>query len=337
MIDFAKLERAAIIAEIGSNHDGKLGQAIELIKVAAHAGADAVKFQLFVPEKFYPAKVKENGKKIPNPKIKFLKKYQLNIDWLPELKAAADELGLDFLCTPFDPESAKTLNECQVAAFKIASGDLIYRRLIETICSFDKPIILSTGMATLHEIDEAVGLIQSLTCAPLILLHCVSLYPAPPDSLSLRGIPFLINRYGLHIGFSDHSFGMEASIAAVALCAKMIEKHITLSRKLKGPDHPFAMEPHEFCEFVKAIRNTEAALGEYTKKIDRREFSERYWARRGLYSASNLKRGKLIDESDLVELRPKTGISAWDIEKVAGRKLACDKKSFEHIGMEDLI
>lgn len=336
MIDFEKLEKVVIIAEIGSNHDGKLDQAVELIKIAAHAGADAVKFQLFIPEKFYPATVRENGKSVPNPKVKFLKKYQLKTEWIPDLRDAAKNLGLEFLCTPFDPESAKFLNENQTAAFKIASGDLTYRRLIETVSSFDKPIILSTGMATLKEVDDAVGLIQSLTCAPLILLHCTSLYPAPPDSLNLRSIQFLKDRYGLNVGFSDHSLGVEASVAAVSLGAKVIEKHITLSKKLKGPDHLFALEPYELCEFVKAIRNIEAALGEYTKKVERREYAERYWARRGLYTASDLKDGQTINRQDLIELRPALGISAWEIERVVGQKIVQTKKPLEHIHLEDL-
>lgn len=336
MINFEKLERVLIIAEIGSNHDGKLSQAIELIKVAAHAKADAVKFQLFVPERFYPAIIRENGRSRKNPKIKFLKKYQLKTEWIAELKDTAKNLGLEFLCTPFDPESAQILNDNQVAAFKIASGDLTYRRLIEKIASFNKPIILSTGMATLKEVDDAVGLIQSITSAPLILLHCTSLYPAPPDSLNLRSIQFLKDRYGLEVGFSDHSLGIEASVAAVALGAKVIEKHITLSRKLKGPDHSFALEPYELCEFVKAIRNTEVAVGEYTKRVDRREYAERFWARRSLYAASKLKDGQTIKEQDLIELRPASGVNAWDIAGIIGQKIARSKKPFEQIHLEDL-
>jgi len=335
MTDFGRLEHVAIIAEIGSNHDGKIAQATELIRAAAQAGADAVKFQLFVPERLYPAKVPSNGGMRANPKMRALRKYQLDPDWLPELKAAAEDSGVVFLCTPFDPGSAKVLNELGVQAFKIASGDITYRRLIEKVCSFDKPIILSVGMATIREIDEAVGLIQSLTAAPLALLHCVSLYPAPADSLNLKSIPFLANRYGLAVGFSDHTLGHESAAAAVALGARIIEKHITPSRKLKGPDHPFALEIAEFAELVKAVRNVEAALGEHTKKVDHREYPERFWARRGLYAAGAID-DTSIDASNLIELRPAEGVSAWDIDKLSGRKLSGAKKPHEPISWEDL-
>ena len=336
MIEFERLEKVAIIAEIGSNHDGKLSQATDLIREAAAAGADAVKFQLFVPEKLYPAKVANGGRFRANPKIRSLKKYQLNPDWLPQLKKTAESAGVDFLCTPFDPQSAQLLNGLGVKAFKVASGDLTYKRLLERICSFNKPIILSTGMATLKEIDEAVGLIQSLTCAPLILLHCVSLYPAQPQTLNLHTIPFLADRYGLPVGFSDHSTTIESSVAAVALGARVIEKHVTISRKLKGPDHPFALELDEFARLVEAIRNTEAALGEYTKKVDPKEYPERFWARRGIYAARDIDEGSIVQPSDVMELRPAEGISAWEIHQLAGKRLLKNKRAMEAIDREEV-
>jgi len=245
-----------IIAEAGSNHDGKLEQAHRLIDVAADAGADAVKFQLFRAEYLYPPNVGMVDTPAGNIDFfSFLQQASLPIEWLAPLKQHAEERGLVFLVSAFDEAAVDALDRVDIAAHKIASPELTHLPLIRHMARTGKPLILSTGMARLGEIEDALAAAKN---SPTVLLHCVSAYPLPPQDCNLRVIPTLCAAFQVPVGFSDHT--MDATLApcaAVALGASVIEKHFTLDCTLPGPDHPFALEPHDLKKMVNEIRRVE--------------------------------------------------------------------------------
>lgn len=227
-----------VIAEIGSNHDGSLNQAIDLISDAKAAGADAVKFQC-----------------LPN----------LPRDWLPDLKPWTDETGIDLFATPFDVDAVRYLIELGVPYLKIASVEIIRRDLIQAAAENGIPLLISTGMATLSEIRDAIDWANWGNKASLTLLQCTTQYPTPPSNVHLRAMVSINQAFGLPVGLSDHSTSIAIPAAAVALGATVIEKHITLDRTLPGPDHPFALEPDEFAAMVRGIREVEEAMGDSAK------------------------------------------------------------------------
>ena len=261
--------RCFVIAEAGINHDGHVGRALMLVDVAADAGADAVKFQTFRAE--------ELG---CTPDIAAC---ELPPTAWPELAARAAERGLVFLSTPFDCESVDLLDPL-VPAFKIASGEITNERLLRHVASKGKPVILSTGMATQQEVIAACETLCEAGHSPYVLLHCVSAYPAPPSETNLRAVDFLrwcvAREPDATVGLSDHTLGDEIAIAAVAMGAAVIEKHLTLDRKATGPDHHMSMEWREFAAMVKRIRNVEAAMGDGIKRCQPSEEAIRATARR---------------------------------------------------------
>ncbi len=222
-----------IIAEAGSNHDGDYGQACELIAIAAETGADAVKFQCIPP---------------------------LKREWMPDLKWTAETFDIDFLATPFDLDAVSYLDNLDVPAIKIAAPELVYLELIEAAANTGRPLIISTGMATEDEIGIALGY-----CDKVTLLQCTTRYPTPASQINLRAIEEMSIRFQVPCGLSDHSLGIAIPIGAAARGANIIEKHFTISRDLKGPDHPFAIEPHELNKMVQGIREVEKALGDGRK------------------------------------------------------------------------
>jgi sialic acid synthase SpsE len=230
-----------IIAEAGSNHDGDYRQATKLIDIAAGAGADAVKFQCIPP---------------------------LERDWMPELQNHASESGIDFLATPFDIDAVAELDALGVPAIKIAAPELVNLQLIQAAAETGRPLILSTGMATMDEVHRAV--IEAVTAGrftddDLTLLQCTTRYPTPSHQVNLRAMQTMRERFGVNVGLSDHTLGIAIPIAAAALDASVIEKHFTISRDLEGPDHPFAVEPDELKAMVQGIRDVEKALGDGVK------------------------------------------------------------------------
>lgn len=243
-------KRVFIIAEGGNCHEGSFDRAIEMIQVAKKAGADAIKFQTIIPEKLVSADQTE--------RLARLKKFQLSQDQFRELAEIASQEEIIFLSTPFDVESAKFLNDF-VPMFKIASGDITFTPLLETIASLGKPILLSTGGSTIAEIQHALDVIGD---GPVYLLHCVLSYPTTPDQANLQRIN-LLKQLGHPVGYSDHTLGLEAALAAVALGTKVVEKHFTLDKNLSDyRDHQLAADPAEFTELVRRIRGLEQLLGE---------------------------------------------------------------------------
>jgi len=299
-----------IIAEAGINHNGDMDIARKLIEAAHYAGADYIKFQSYVPEKLY---IKSD------PGYEECKKWHLTFDQQAELKKYCDEVGIKFLSTPFDEESVDFLCELGVDYLKIPSGEMTNLPLLEYIVEKKKPVILSTGAATHDEIVDAVVLLGTKPELPVIM-HCVSLYPAPYNALNLRFIHTLQHTFvDYPIGYSDHSIGGRAAIVAVARGAVMIEKHITLDRTMDGPDHESSMEPGQFAKLVKKIRETEEVLGDWWKDISEAELAARDQARRSIVTSRPIEEGERFTLDNLATKRPGTGISPMEINDVIGK------------------
>ena len=313
-----------IIAEAGSNHDRNLDQAKRLIDVAAAAGADAVKFQTFAADQIVAETTTRakylDGLMPPGKTMSDLfRELELPRDWHGDLFRHATDVGLDFLSTPFDFEAVDLLDDLGVKAFKVASYELWHLPLIREIASRGKPIICSTGMANLADVQDAVDTVAATGNDQLILLHCVVNYPPPFADLNLRAIRTLREAFGVPVGYSDHSSGITAPIVATALGAAVIEKHFTLSRDLPGPDHRFAIEPDELIAMVRAIRDAKDALGTGIKRMAPAEADLYTTARRSLFAARDIPAGTVLGSEHVAILRPGTGIEVRDLEKVIGR------------------
>ena len=313
-----------VIAEAGSNHDRDLDQAKRLIDVAAEAGADAVKFQTFAADRIVAettTRAKYLDDLLPPDKTmsELFRELELPREWHADLFRHATDAGLDFLSTPFDFEAVDLLDELGVKAFKVASYELWHLPLIREVASRGKPIICSTGMADLADVQDAVDTVASTGNDQLILLHCVVNYPPPFVDLNLRAIETMRTAFNVPVGYSDHSPGITAPVVATALGAAVIEKHYTLSRGLPGPDHKFAIEPEELTAMVRAIRDAQDALGTGIKRMAPAETDLYTTARRSLFAARDIAEGSVLSADDIVVLRPGTGIEVRDLDKVVGR------------------
>ncbi len=313
-----------IIAEAGSNHDGKLDQAKRLIDVAAEAGADAVKFQTFAADRIVAetsTRAKYLDGILPPGKTmsELFRELELPREWHAELFEYATSAGLDFISTPFDFEAIDLLDELGIKAFKVATYELGHLPLIREIASRGKPVICSTGMANLADIQDAVDTVAATGNDQLVLLHCVVNYPPPFADLNLRAIETMRSAFGVPVGYSDHSPGITAPIVATALGAAVIEKHFTISRDLPGPDHRFALEPDELRAMVQGVRDTQASLGTGIKRMAPAEADLYVTARRSLFASRDIPAGTVLAEGDVAVLRPGTGLEVRDLPKVVGR------------------
>lgn len=328
-----------VIAEIGVNHNGSIDIAKKMIDCAKEAGVDAVKFQSFTSEKekIRNAPLAEYQKKNTSyaDAFEMSKKLELSLEEHIELKKYCDQKSIIFLSTGFDKDNVDLLEKLGVEVFKIPSGEINNFPLIKHIALKNKPIILSTGMATLAEIDECIRYIRSYNNEKLTILHCVSLYPCDFDKLNLNFISTLQQIYSdCEIGFSDHSIGEEASIAAVALGAKMIEKHITLDKKMEGPDHKASMDCDELKHFVKAIRNIEKAMGSNLKMISNEEMEVRRVSRKSIVIERNIKKGEIFTTENLSIKKPGYGIPSIYIENIINRVATMDLKKDTILSLE---
>ena len=313
-----------IIAEAGSNHDRDIDQARRLIDVAADAGADAVKFQTFradaiVAETATRAAYLDGILPPGQTMSELFAQLELPRDWHEPLARHAADRGLDFLSTPFDHEAVDLLDELGVKAFKVATYELWHLPLIRDIASRGKPIICSTGMANLADVQDAVNAVRETGNEQLILLHCVVNYPPPFADLNLRAIETMRQAFDVPVGWSDHTPGWLAPVVATALGAAVVEKHFTTDRTRSGPDHQFALEPDELASMVQAIRDTEAALGSGVKRRAPAEDDLYVTARRSLFAARPIEPGTMLTEDDIAILRPGTGLEVRDRSKVVGR------------------
>ncbi|WP_415900046.1 N-acetylneuraminate synthase family protein [Neptuniibacter sp. QD48_11] len=313
-------EPCYIIAEIGSNHNHSYDMACDLIKAAADAGADAVKFQTFKAKEHYSKFAPGFSYLDGQDTHELIASLELDRSWQKQLKAYAESCGVDFFSSPCDSEAIAELAELDVPAYKVASFDLTDDRLITEMAAVGKPIILSTGMATWMDIQIAVDAAKTAGNNDIILLQCTSLYPAPDALSNLQAIATLKNTFGLHAGYSDHTEGDHICIAAVALGAKVIEKHFTLDRSLPGPDHAFAIEPKGFSEMVRKIRAVESGMGDGIKAGPREEEMEMAEkGQRSLHARKNIAAGEVITEEMLVTKRPGLGIAPAMRKHVVGR------------------
>ena len=311
-----------MIAEVGVNHNGQPRLAHELVDIAAASGADAVKFQSFTPallaSKGAPRAEYQRSGEADDSQLEMLTRLALDEATHVELKAHADDAGITFLSSAFDEESVAMLDRLGIPAFKVPSGEVTNHGLLRRLAETGKPILMSTGMCTFEDIDAAVTQLAAVRDR-LALFHCVSSYPAEPRDCNLRVMDAMRSRYAVPIGWSDHTEGIAISTAAVALGANMIEKHITLSRDLPGPDHAASIEPPELRAMISAIRSVEAALGEPTKRPAQAELETAAVARKSLHWRRSLAPGERIVSGDLIALRPGTGIPPDRLQDLVGR------------------
>ena len=313
-----------IIAEMSANHNQDFDEAVKIINAAKEAGADAVKLQTYTPDTitldcdndyFRIKGTIWEGKNL----YELYKEAYTPLEWQPKLKKIANDLGMDLFSTPFDHTAVDFLEKMGVPVYKVASLELVDIPLLRKIAQTGKPIIMSTGMATLAEIDEAVSAIRQAGANQLALLKCTSAYPAPPDEMNLRTISHLAEAFGVPTGLSDHTLGIAVPVAAVALGACIIEKHFTLLRDIPGPDSAFSLEPHEFKEMVDAIRTTEKALGKVCYEITEKQKSGREF-RRSLFVVIDVKKGEIFTEENVRSIRPGHGLHTKFLDQIIGRK-----------------
>jgi N,N'-diacetyllegionaminate synthase len=315
-----------VIAEVGVNHDGSVADALRLVDVAADAVADAVKFQTFDPAALVseaaPLANYQAERSAAASQLEMLEALVLPPAELRQIQERCAERGIAFLSTPFDELSARTLLDLDVPAFKVGSGDLTNLPLLTALARAGLPMIVSTGMATMDEVADAVRAIQDAGDPPIALLHCVSSYPTPPDRANLRAMDALASAFpDAVIGYSDHCLGLEVSLAAVARGAAVLERHITLDRTRSGPDHALSLEPDELAALVAGVRTVESSLGDGDKRPVDVELNTRDVARRSLVAARDLPEGHVLRELDIAIKRPGGGLPPGDAAKVIGATL----------------
>jgi len=316
------MSQTLIIAEIGVNHNGNIDTAKKMIEVAKECDADIVKFQTFntdaLTSKF--AKMAEYQKKNMGEEKSqkdMLKSLALSYDDFRELADYCKEVGIMFLSTPFDIGSVHFLDSLQ-DIWKIPSGEITNYPYLVEIAKTKKKIILSTGMCAMDEVEASLKVLKDNGAADITLLHCTTDYPAPLESVNLKAMLTLKEKFGCPVGYSDHTKGIEVSVAAVALGACVIEKHFTLDRNMPGPDHKASLEPDELKELVNAIRNVEKALGDGNKKPTESELQNRNVARKSIVALKPIKKGELLSEDNLTTKRPGNGISPMHWNEIIG-------------------
>ncbi|MDI6781536.1 MAG: N-acetylneuraminate synthase family protein [bacterium] len=318
-----------IIAEAGVNHNGSIETAKQMIEVAKKTGCDAVKFQSFTAKNLL-------SNAVPQDVFQMLASLELSRDDHQMLSEYAEKIGIFFLSTPFDEESADILEEMNVPAFKIPSGELTNHPLLKHIAKKKKPVLLSCGMANMEEIAEAVEIILKEN-PQLILLQCTTSYPCLPEDANLMVIQGLYHAFGLLVGYSDHTLSTTAAVIAVALGAKVIEKHFTLSTSLPGPDHKASVEPAQLKDFVQKIREAEQCLGKAQKFLTPSEITAHQQVRKGITAKMDIAQGKMITSEIICMKRPAIGILPAHIDLVIGKKARVNITEDEPIGWEKIV
>ena len=317
-----------MVAEMSANHNQNFDQAVQIIRAAKEAGADAVKLQTYTPDTL-TIDCDNEYFRIKGTLWEGRNLYDLYgeaytpWEWQPKLKEVANELGLELFSTPFDLTSVDFLETMDVAVHKIASFESVDLPLLRHIAKTGKPVIMSTGMATLAEIDESVNTLRQAGNQDLILLKCTSAYPSPPEAMNLHTIPHLAAAFGVPVGLSDHTPGIAVPVAAVALGACMVEKHFTISRALPSPDSKFSLEPQEFKAMVEAVRMTEKAFGTVHYGLEEHEAVSRVF-RRSLFVVQDVKAGEAFTAQNVRSIRPGHGLHTRHLEEVLGRHASKD-------------
>ena len=314
-----------IIAEAGVNHNGDLNIAKKLIDVAVESGADAIKFQTFKAENLVTLKAKranyqkENNKR--SSQYSMLKNLELSYENHLELLNYTNKNNIIFMSSGFDLESNSILNSLGLEIFKIPSGEINNLQYLRQIGSFQKRTILSTGISTLEEIEKALEILVANGCklSEIVVLHCNSEYPTPIDDVNLNAMLTIKNAFNVEVGYSDHTIGIEVPLAAVALGARVIEKHLTLDNKMPGPDHKSSIEPKEFINMVKCIRNVEKCLGSPLKIPSPSEIKNKVLIRKSIVASKRIKPGETFDYGNITFKRPGSGLSPMMIDEIIGK------------------
>jgi N,N'-diacetyllegionaminate synthase len=332
-----------VIAEAGVNHNGDMELAHKLIDAAKKSGANAVKFQSFVAEDLVTPQAEKAVYQVQTTgssgnQCDMLKALELTYSQQEELKAHCEEIGIIYLCTPYEEKSADLLKDLDVAAYKIASTDTNNLPFLRYIAKTDIPVILSTGMSSIGEVEDAVNVLKSngLT-GKIIILQCTSEYPVPINEINLQAMKTMEQAFDCPVGFSDHTPGIGASPWAVALGASVIEKHFTLNRNMDGPDHRASIEPHELKILTNMIRDVEAALGDGIKRPMPSEIKNKTIMQKSLTARRNIPGGKIIKAEDLVCRRPGDGLLPKWFDKVSGKKATRDIKENQTLTFGDVL
>lgn len=331
-------KKVIIIAEAGVNHNGNFELAKKMIAEAKKAGADYVKFQTAVPELVISTIApkaeyqKENTGNDEN-QLEMCKAIHLPLSAYSQLKAICDKEGIGFLSTPFDLVSIDVLEELDMDFYKIPSGEITNLPYLRKIATKGKSVIISTGMSEISEIAEAIKVLEEggISRDRIILLHCNTEYPTPYKDVNLNAMKHLHDVFGVIVGYSDHTKGIEVPVAAVAMGAQFIEKHFTLDRNMEGPDHKASLEPAQLKEMIDSIRNVEDAIGEYTKHATESETPNKVIARKSIVAAKDIRQGELFSDSNITTKRPGNGISPMLWDKVIGTAAKRDFKYDELI------
>ena len=318
-----------VIAELSGNHNQDFDRAVRLVQAAKEAGVDAVKLQTYTADTITIRSNRQefrigggtiwDGRNLHD----LYGEAYTPWEWQPKLKKVADELGIDLFSSPFDTTAVDFLEKMGVPAYKLASFELVDIELIQKMARTGKPLIIATGMATLEEISEAVQCAQQAGATQIALLKCTSAYPSSPEEMNLRTIPELARRFDVPVGLSDHTMGMEVPVAAVALGASVIEKHLTLSRAQKGPDSEFSLEPDEFKAMVQAVRVAERALGKVHFGASPREAKSRIF-RRSLFVVEDVKQGEVFTAKNVRSIRPAHGLHTRHLPEILGKHAVRD-------------
>ena len=330
------MDKVFIIAEAGVNHNGSIELAKQLIDKASEAGADAVKFQSFKAEKLVTktakkAEYQETTTGTEENQFQMIKKLELDYGKHQELMDYCKTKNIIFLSSPFDLDSIDLLHNLGLEIFKIPSGEIINLPYLRKIGSLKKKVILSTGMSTLSDIEKALEVLRKAGTSDISILHCNTEYPTPMKDVNLKAMNTIKEAFKVAVGYSDHTLGIEVPIAAVALGARIIEKHFTLDKTMEGPDHRASLEPDELKEMVTAIRNIEEALGDGVKKLSNSEAKNINIARKSIVANQQIKKGDLFTENNLAVKRPGTGISPMQWDEVVGKAAIRDFEEDEMI------
>ena len=325
-----------VIAEAGVNHNGSVEIAKKLIDAAKAAGVDCVKFQTFKTENLVSADAKKAAYQVKNTnnddsQFSMLKKLELSYEDFSGLKAYCDKIGIDFLSTPFDFDSIDFLNGLGMKFWKIPSGEITNYPYLVYLAKTGKPIVMSTGMCDMDDIKAAIKVLEDNGAGEISILHCNTEYPTPYGDVNLRAMDTLRDEFGVKVGYSDHTQGIEISVAAAARGAEIIEKHFTLDRNMEGPDHTSSLEPDELAAMTSAIRNIEKALGSGTKQVSESERKNKDIARKSIVAKTVIKKGEIFTDKNLTAKRPGNGISPMRWEEFIGKPATRDYKPDEQI------
>ncbi len=333
------MKHTTVIAEIGVNHNGSLDMAIRMVDEARKCGADYVKFQTFIPEKLISkraqkADYQKRTTDAEESQLEMIKKVTLPLEAFAVIKQHCDKTGISFMSTPFDDNSIDFLNDIGISTWKVPSGEVTNLPYLIKIAKTGKPIIMSTGMCTVYDIESAVTVLREHGAGDITLLHCTTEYPAPIEEVNLHAMETLRNLFHCNVGYSDHTEGIEVSIAAAALGATVIEKHFTLDRSMDGPDQKASTEPVDFARMIRSIRNIDLALGSFDKAVSQSEQKNMIAARKSIVAACDIKKGDLFTENNLTTKRPGDGISPMKWFDVIGKTAERDFLQDEKVEVE---